>query len=60
MAFARVEYFKELLSDCIDAVIEMEIPEDQQGAVIAALINSDSTNGLRKAMLQAEANRRFA
>lgn len=60
MAFARIEYFKELLSDCAEAVIAMEIPDEHQGVVIAALIESDSYNGLRKALLQVEANRRTA
>ena len=51
--FTRVEYYKDLLADCIDAVDQMEISEEHQGVVIAALIQSDSYNGLRKAMLQA-------
>lgn len=45
-------YFQDLLEDCINAVFEAEIPPDQQGVVIAALIQSDSYNGLRKALLQ--------
>ena len=52
---SRAEYFKDLLVDCLDAVDEVGIGEDQQGAVIAALIQSDSYNGLRKAVLQATA-----
>ena len=55
---SRSEYFKDLIADCIHAVDQMEINEEHQGVVIAALIQSDSYNGLRKAMLQAEANRR--
>ena len=51
--FTRVEYYKDLLADCIDAVDQMEISEEHHGAIIAALIQSDSYNGLRKAMLQA-------
>jgi len=50
---SRSEYFKDLIADCIHAVDQMEINEDHQGVVIAALIQSDSYNGLRKAMLQA-------
>ena len=50
---SRAEYFKDLLVDCVEAVDEIGITEDQQGVVIAALIQSDSYNGLRKAMLQA-------
>lgn len=58
MAQARFEYFKDLLTDCIEAVVEMEIPEEQQGIVIAALIYSDSYNGMRKAVLQSDNSRR--
>lgn len=50
---SRSEYFKDLIADCIHAVDQMEINEEHQGVVIAALIQSDSYNGLRKAMLQA-------
>jgi len=50
---SRAEYFKDLLVDFVEAVDEIGITEDQQGVVIAALIQSDSYNGLRKAMLQA-------
>jgi hypothetical protein len=50
---SRAEYFKDLLVDCVEAVDEIGITEEHQGAVIAALIQSDSYNGLRKAMLQA-------
>jgi hypothetical protein len=51
--FTRVEYYKDLLADCIDAVDQMEISEEHHGAIIAALIQSDSYNGMRKAVLQA-------
>lgn len=50
---SRAEYFKDLLVDCVEAVDEIGITEDQQGVVIAALIQSDSYNGIRKAVLQA-------
>ena len=50
---SRSEYFKDLIADCIHAVDQMEISEEHQGVVIAALVQSDSYNGLRKAMLQA-------
>ena len=50
---SRSEYFKDLIADCIHAVDEMGVTEEHQGVVIAALIQSDSYNGLRKAMLQA-------
>jgi hypothetical protein len=50
---ARQAYYEDLLEDCMNAVLETGVPEDQQGVVIAALIQSDSYNGLRKALLQA-------
>lgn len=50
---SRSEYFKDLLADCVHAVADLGISEEHQGVVIAALIQSDSYNGLRKAMLQA-------
>ena len=50
---ARQAYYEDLLEDCMNAVIETGVPEDQQGVVIAALIQSDSYNGLRKAILHA-------
>ena len=49
---ARKVYFDDLLGDCLEAVIEADIPAEQQPTVIAAMILSDSLNGLRKAMLQ--------
>ena len=60
MAHAREEYFVELLQDCVAAVIRIEVPNEHKGVVVAALIQSDSLNGLRKALLQAEANRKTA
>jgi hypothetical protein len=50
---SRTDYFNDLLSDCVQAVEALGIDEEHQGVVIAALIQSDSYNGLRKAMLQA-------
>jgi len=50
---SRLEYFKDLSADCAHAVVELGIEEEHQGVVIAALIQSDSYNGLRKALLQA-------
>ena len=50
---SRSEYFKDLIADCVQAVDDLDINEEHQGVVIAALIQSDSYNGLRKAMLQA-------
>lgn len=54
---ARQAYYEDLLEDCMNAVLETGVPEEQQGVVIAALIQSDSYNGLRKALLQAAATR---
>jgi hypothetical protein len=50
---ARQAYYEDLLEDCMNAVLETGVPEDQQGVVIAALIQSDSYNGMRKAILHA-------
>ena len=50
---SRSEYFKFLITDCLQAVSDLDIDEEHRGVVIAALIQSDSYNGLRKAMLQA-------
>ena len=55
---SRSEYFKDLIADCVQAVDDLDINEEHQGVVIAALIQSDSYNGLRKAMLQALAAQR--
>lgn len=54
---ARQAYYEDLLEDCMNAVLETGVPEEHQGVVIAALIQSDSYNGLRKALLQAAATR---
>jgi hypothetical protein len=56
----RLDYFDDLLRDCLKACIDVGIPEIYAGPIVAALIQSDSLNGLRKALLQAEANRRAA
>jgi hypothetical protein len=50
----RQAYFDDLLNDCLSSVEEAGIPEEQKGVVVAALIQSDSYNGLRKALLQAQ------
>jgi metal-responsive CopG/Arc/MetJ family transcriptional regulator len=55
---SRSEYFKDLIVDCVQAVDDLDIDEEHQGVVIAALIQSDSYNGMRKAMLQALAAQR--
>jgi hypothetical protein len=50
VSISRAEYFKDLVGDCEIAV--QEFPVKDQSAIIAALIISDSINGLRKALLQ--------
>lgn len=54
MTSARQAYFDDLLNDCIDAVASAGVHVSQQGPVIAALIQSDSYNGLRKALIQTQ------
>ncbi len=51
VSISRAEYFKDLIEDCEIAV--HQYPPDHRPLLIAALILSDSLNGLRKAMLQA-------
>lgn len=50
MSLARMEYFKDLLRDAVEAVggedKMLEVPE-----VVAALILTDAINGHRKALL---------
>lgn len=50
----RQMYFEDLLNDCLAAVENANVPAPQRGDVVAALVLSDSYNGLRKALLQAE------
>jgi hypothetical protein len=49
---ARQEYFDDLLKDCTSAIQKANLDPEDEGLVIAALIVSDSFNGLRKVMLQ--------
>ena len=49
---SRTEYFRDLLEDCVIAARQAEIDSEDMGAVVAALVLSDSYNGLRKALLQ--------
>jgi hypothetical protein len=51
---ARQEYFVGLLDDCLKAAREAGVHEDDEGRVVAALVLSDSLNGLRKALLQVD------
>ena len=54
---SRTEYFRDLLEDCVIAARQVEIEDEDMGAVIAALVLSDSYNGLRKALLQIDSLR---
>ena len=50
MSISRPEYFKDLLEDCKIAVDGL--PDEDKPILIAALILSDSLNGIRKTLLQ--------
>ena len=54
---SRSEYFRDLLEDCVIAARQAEIDGEDMGVVIAALVLSDSYNGLRKALLQIDSTR---
>lgn len=56
----RVEYFRDLLEDCYAATRAANVPTQDEARIIAAMIASDSYNGLRKAYLAVEANKRNA
>lgn len=58
--FSRQEYFNDLLTDCLEAAKRAGVQPQDEGVVIAALILSDSFNGLRKALLQVPHERRAA
>lgn len=51
MSGLRQQYFNELLRDCQEACKTNNVDADDQAIIIAALIFSDSLNGLRKAIL---------
>lgn len=51
MSGMRQEYFNDLLNDCVAVCEQRGIEQEDQAIVIAALILSDSLNGIRKAML---------
>lgn len=55
---ARREYFDDLLVDAADAVGDRwgDASPEAQARIVAALITSDSLNGLRKALLQQSAS----
>jgi hypothetical protein len=50
VSISRPEYFKDLLEDCKIAVDGL--PDEDKPILIAALILSDSLNGIRKTLLQ--------
>ena len=54
---SRVEYFRDLIEDCQTAVRQAGVDERDEGTVVAALVHSDSYNGLRKALLQSQTQR---
>lgn len=47
----RKEYFLSLVDDCLAVVDELGVEPEDKGMVMAALILSDSLNGIRKAAL---------
>lgn len=51
MSGSRQDYFNDLLRDCDQVCEDNDIHESDRAIVIAALIFSDSVNGLRKALL---------
>lgn len=53
MSISRAEYFKDLLEDCHIAAIDY--PKEDRAIIMAALIVSDSLNGIRKTLLQQRA-----
>ncbi len=50
MAASRKEYLSDLLRDC--AWVVRDYPEEDRPVLIAALVLTDSVNGLRKTLLQ--------
>lgn len=54
----RKEYFDDLLQLCKDAARDAHIQPEDEAIVIAAMVLSDSLNGLRKALLQATDRRK--
>ena len=51
MSGMRQEYFADVLNDGIAVCEKLGIEREDQALVIAALIFSDSVNGIRKALL---------
>lgn len=51
MSGLRREYMKDVLQDALAVCQDLQIEPEDVGAVVAALIESDSFNGIRKAMM---------
>lgn len=51
MSVMRQQYFNELLRDCQEVCKQNDIAPEDEALIVAALIFSDSLNGIRKAML---------
>lgn len=60
MSLSRTEYFRDLLEDCYTAARQCRIAPEDEATVVAAMIQSDSLNGLRKALLSALATQSLA
>jgi hypothetical protein len=50
VSISRAEYFKDLLEDC--HLASLDYPKEDRAILMAALILSDSLNGIRKTLLQ--------
>lgn len=55
MSLSRTDYFVDLLEDCYNAVRQLKVPAQDEAVIVAAMIQSDSLNGLRKALLSVTA-----
>ncbi len=51
MSLQRIEYFRDLLADACAALEETGVEPQDHALVLAALIESDAANGIRKALL---------
>ena len=51
MSGMRQQYFLELIKDAQEVCKQTDIDPEDQAIVVAALVFSDSLNGIRKAML---------
>lgn len=55
---SRWEYLDDLLKDCAELARKTGVPPESESLIVAALILSDSLNGLRKALLQKASTKR--